>query len=148
MELLSIGKFAKKVGVNVMTLRRMEKSGELLPFHVSSGGTCYYSIDQLKHFGKVSNSDKLVIGYCRVSTPSQKDDLENQINNVKSYMVAKGYQFEIITDIGSGINYKHKGLRELIEKINNQERSSVVSLYQDRLIGCGFGTIGDSCHIT
>ena len=147
MELLSIGKFAKKVGVNVMTLRRMEKSGELLPFHVSSGGTRYYSIDQLKHFGKVSNSDKLVIGYCRVSTPSQKDDLENQINNVKSYMIAKGYQFEIITDIGSGINYKKKGLRELIEKINNQEISRVVILYKDRLIRFGFEMIEYFCEI-
>ena len=120
MELMSIGKFAKQIGVSVVTLRRMEAKGELLPAHISSGGTRYYSTDQLKQFGNASNKSKLVVGYCRVSTPSQKDDLETQVNNVKSYMIARGYQFEIIEDIGSGINYDKKGLRQLIDKINNR----------------------------
>lgn len=147
MELMSIGKFAKKVGVNVVTLRRMEKSGELIPFHVSSGGTRYYSVEQLKYFGKTSNTQKIVVGYCRVSTPSQKDDLENQVNNVKSYMIAKGYQFEIITDIGSGINYNKKGLKLLIDKISNQEVNRVVILYKDRLVRFGFELIEYLCEI-
>lgn len=147
MELMSIGKFAKKVGVNVVTLRRMDESGELKPYHVSSGGTRYYSTEQLKFFGKNEDKQKLVIGYCRVSTPNQKDDLENQVNNVKSYMIAKGYQFEIITDIGSGINYKKKGLKKLIEKISNREVSRVVILYKDRLIRFGYELIEYLCEI-
>ena len=53
-----------------------------------------------------------MIGYCRVSTPAQKDDLKTQVENIKTYMYAKGYQFEIIEDIGSGINYRKKGLKE------------------------------------
>lgn len=147
MELMSIGKFAKRVGVNIVTLRRMEAKGEFKPAHVSSGGTRYYSVEQLKQFGKTSDTQKLVIGYCRVSTPSQKDDLENQVNNVKSYMIAKGYQFEIIEDIGSGINYNKKGLKQLIDKINNQEISRVVILHKDRLIRFGFELIEYLCHI-
>ncbi len=146
MELMSIGKFAKKVGVNVVTLRRMEASGEFKPHHVSTGGTRYYSTEQLKYFGNTKKQE-LVIGYCRVSTPSQKDDLENQVNNVKSYMIAKGYQFEIITDIGSGINYKKKGLKQLIEKINNREVSKIVILYKDRLIRFGYELIEYLCEI-
>ena len=35
MELLSIGKFAKTVGVTTTTLRRMHQSGELIPAHIS-----------------------------------------------------------------------------------------------------------------
>lgn len=147
MELMSIGKFAKCVGVNVVTLRRMDAKGEFIPAHVSSGGTRYYSVEQLKQFGKKSDTQKLVVGYCRVSTPSQKDDLENQVNNVKSYMIAKGYQFEIIEDIGSGINYNKKGLKQLIDKISNQEISRVVILYKDRLIRFGFELIEYLCHI-
>lgn len=147
MELMSIGKFAKKIGVNVATLRRMEKKGELMPTHVSSGGTRYYSTKQLKHFIKGENKNKLVVGYCRVSTRSQKDDLETQVNNVKSYMIAKGYQYEIIEDIGSGINYNKKGLKQLIDKINNQEVSKVVVLYKDRLIRFGFELIEYFCEI-
>lgn len=53
-----------------------------------------------------SQAEKKVVGYCRVPTPAQKDDLRTQAENVKTYMYAKGYQFEIIEDIGSGINYR------------------------------------------
>ena len=147
MELMSIGKFAKKVGVNVATLRRMDASGDLKPYHVSKGGTRYYSTEQLKYFGDTQQKAKLVVGYCRVSTPSQKDELENQVNNVKTYMIAKGYSFEMITDIGSGIDYKRQGLKKLIDKINNQEISKIVILYKDRLVGFGYELIEYLCFI-
>ena len=146
MELLSIGKFAKTVGVTTTTLRRMHQSGELIPAYISNGGTRYYSTEQLKLF-QSSNNERIVIGYCRVSTPSQKDDLEIQVQNVKSYMYAKGYKFDIIKDIGSGINYKKKGLKELINRIENNEVSKVVILYKDRLIRFGFELIEYLCEI-
>lgn len=146
MELMSIGKFAKSVGVTTTTLRRMHESGELIPAHITKGGTRYYSTEQLKMF-QTANADRIVIGYCRVSTPTQKDDLETQVQNVKSYMYAKGYQFDIIQDIGSGINYKKKGLRELINRIENNEVSKVVILYKDRLIRFGFELIEYLCEI-
>lgn len=146
MELLSIGKFAKTVGVTTTTLRRMHQSDELIPAHISNGGTRYYSTEQLKLF-QSSNNERIVIGYCRVSTPSQKDDLETQVQNVKSYMYAKGYKFDIIKDIGSGINYKKKGLKELINRIENNEVSKVVILYKDRLIRFGFELIEYLCEI-
>ena len=82
MELMSIGKFAKRVGVNVVTLRRMEAKGELMPAHVSSDGTRYYSTEQLKLFYK-TNTNKLVVGYCRVSTPSQKRRFKNASKQLK-----------------------------------------------------------------
>lgn len=147
MQLISIGKFAKKVGLTTASLRRMHQSGECIPYHITKGGTRYYSLDQLKDFSTADKKEKLVIGYCRVSTSSQKDDLETQINNVKSYMYAKGYNFEIISDIGSGINYKKKGLQELLDKINDQKISKVVVLYKDRLIRFGFELIEYLCKI-
>ncbi len=147
MELMSIGKFAKSVGVTTTTLRRMHESGELIPAHITKGGTRYYSTEQLRDFRPITEKKKIVIGYCRVSTPAQKDDLETQISNVKMYMYAKGYQFEIITDIGSGINYKKKGLQALIQKINHQEISKVVILYKDRLIRFGYEMIEYFCEI-
>lgn len=147
MQLISIGKFAKKVGLTTASLRRMHQSGECIPYHITKGGTRYYSLDQLKDFSTADKKEKLVIGYCRVSTSSQKDDLETQINNVKSYMYAKGYNFEIISDIGSGINYKKKGLQELLDKINDQKISKIIVLYKDRLIGFGFELIEYLCKI-
>ena len=147
MQLISIGKFAKKVGLTTASLRRMHQSGECIPYHITKGGTRYYSLDQLKDFSTADKKEKLVIGYCRISTSSQKGDLETQINNVKSYMCAKGYNFEIISDIGSGINYEKKGLQELLDKINNQKISKIVVLYKDRLIGFGFELIEYLCKI-
>ena len=147
MELVSIGKFAKMVGVTVTTLRRMHKRGDFIPYHITKSGTRYYSMEQLKEFSGPIKSEKIVIGYCRVSTAAQKDDLVTQIENVKSYMYAKGYKFEIITDVGSGINYKKKGLLQLIDRINNHEVSIVVVLYKDRLIRFGFDLLNYLCEI-
>ncbi len=62
-------------------------------------------------------------------------------------MYAKGYPFEIMEDIGSGINYKKKGLKELLSKINNHEISKLVILYKDRLVRFGYDRMEYLCQI-
>ena len=84
------------------------------------------------------NLDRIVIGYCRVSSNKQKDDLERQIENMKLYLTAQGKPFEIISDIGSGINYKKKGLKELMKRISQNKVDKVVVFYKDRLLRFGF----------
>ena len=147
MELISIGKFAKMVGITPTTLRRMHETGERMPCHISKGGTRYYSTEQLDKFLNHNKSEKKVVGYCRVSTSAQKDDLRKQVENVKTYMYEKGYPFEIIEDIGSGINYKKKGLKELLSKINHHEISKLVILYKDRLVRFGYDMMEYLCQI-
>ncbi|EEU78508.1 LOW QUALITY PROTEIN: transposase A, partial [Enterococcus faecalis Fly1] len=66
--------------------------------------------------------------------------------NVKTYMIARGYQFDIIQDIGSGINYNKKGLNQLINRITNGEINKVVILYKDRLIRFGYELIENLCN--
>lgn len=61
-------------------------------------------------------------------------------------MYAKGYQFEIISDIGSGINYNKKGLNRLIDMITNSEVEKIVILYKDRLLRFGFEIIENLCN--
>ena len=135
MKYYSIGEFAKQIGKTIQTLRNWDKKNILKPSHVTQGGTRYYSQEQLNHFLGLKSEkqiNKKIIGYCRVSSHKQKDDLERQIENVKTYMYAKGYQFEIITDIGSGINYNKKGLNQLIDMVTNSEVKKIVVLYKDR----------------
>ena len=84
------------------------------------------------------NLDRITIGYCRVSSNKQKDDLERQIEDMKLYLTSQGKPFEIISDIGSGINYKKKGLKELIRRISQNKVEKVVVLYKDRLLRFGF----------
>ena len=144
----SVGKFAKETGLSISTLRRWDKEGKLKPAHVTEGRTRYYSDEQLNELlgkPKVEVKEKIVIGYCRVSSPKQKDDLGRQINHVKTYMIAKGYQFEVITDIGSAINYNNKGLNKLITMVTNHQVDRIVILYKDRLVRFGFELIENIC---
>lgn len=148
MKYYSIGEFAKLIGKTIQTLRNWDRKGVLKPHHVTAGGTRYYSQEQLNHFlGLKAKNDttKKIIGYCRVNSHKQKDDLERQIDNVKTYMYAKGYQFEIIQDIGSGIDYNKKGLNQLIDMITNSEVEKIVVLYKDRLVRFGYELIENLC---
>lgn len=61
-------------------------------------------------------------------------------------MLAKGYQFEIIEDIGSGINYSNKGLNKLLDAVTNYEAEKIVILCKDRLVRFGFELIETICH--
>ena len=141
MKYFTINKFSKLVGVTPQTLRNWDKTGKLQPHHTSENGYRYYSEEQLNQALKTKPKPKIVIGYCRVSSPKQKDDLERQIENVKTYLLAQGKPFEIISDVGSGINCKRKGLQELLERINHNEIEKVVVLYKDRLSRFGFELI-------
>ena len=89
----------------------------------------------------IKEKPKKIIGYCRVSSNKQKDDLKRQVENMQLYLSAQGVPYEIITDIGSGINYKKKGLKELIKRITQNEVDKVVVLYKDRLLRFGFELI-------
>lgn len=127
----------------------MHERGELIPAHISKDGYRYYSTEQLQQFSfkNVNQKERVTIGYCRVLSSHQKEDLQRQIDNVKAYMTAKGYQYEVISDIGSSINYEKKGLQQLIERVNNHEVNKVVVLYKDRLVRFGFELIKLFCEL-
>lgn len=135
----SINEFSKILGVSAQSLRNWDNSGKLHPHHTSSNGYRYYSHEQLNQVMNIKlNLDRKVIGYCRVSSNKQRDDLERQIQNMKTYLTAQGRPFEIISDIGSGINYKKKGLKELLKLITQNKVDKVVVLYEDRLLRFGY----------
>ena len=144
----TIGEFSKKVGLSISTLRNWDSNGKLKPAYVTSGGHRYYSEEQINRLIglKLDKQERITIGYARVSSHKQKDDLKRQVENLKMYMIAKGYSFEIIEDIGSGINYNKKGLNELINKITNREVDKIVILYKDRLLRFGFELIESLCE--
>lgn len=146
----AIGEFARLIDKTEQTLRNWDKSGTLKPHHIAESGHRYYSQEQVNHFFGLKNNreqpNRKVVGYCRVSSSKQKDDLERQIENVKTYMIARGYSFSIISDIGSGINYNKKGLNQLIDLIINGEVEKIVVLYKDRLLRFGFEIIENLCN--
>jgi predicted site-specific integrase-resolvase len=136
----TIHEFSKLVGKTPQTLRNWNKKGLLIPHHTGANGYRYYSHDQLKQVLNIKEDKKpkVIIGYCRVSSYKQKDDLQRQVENMKLYLDKQNKNYEIIEDIGSGINYTKKGLRTLLRKIVNNEVEKVVVLYKDRLLRFGF----------
>ena len=148
--MLSIGKFAKSLGVSIQTLRNWDKEGKLKPTYVTENGYRYYSEDLLNKFRNIKNVNKIKkknILYARVSTKNQKDELNRQVDNLKQYAYSKGYSFEIITDIGSGINYKKEGLLKMINLVECGEVDRIIVLYKDRLIRFGYDLIEYICKL-
>jgi predicted site-specific integrase-resolvase len=80
---------------------------------------------------------KRKICYCRVSTSSQKEDLERQIK----FFRIKYPEYEIIKDIGSGINFKRKGFKTILDDAIKGNIKEVVVTHKDRLCRFGFELI-------
>lgn len=147
--LMSIGKFSKEIGVSISTLRTWDKTGYLKPAKVLDNGYRYYSDEQIDKYLNVDSDidDRKIVLYARVPAKKQMDDLDRQIENLKTYAYTKGYSFELITDIGSGLNYKKEGLKKLIRMICNKEVKKLVILYKDRLVRFGFELVEEVCRI-
>ncbi len=87
--LIKVGEAAKILGVTVQTLRRWERSGQLLPDKKTEGGTRYYDLDRL--VGVSSKESTLTYAYARVSSHDQKEDLERQKEVLSIYCAARGW---------------------------------------------------------
>ncbi|MDD7735332.1 MAG: IS607 family transposase [Bacillales bacterium] len=130
----------KILGVTAQTLRNWDKEGKLKPSYTKSNGYRYYSEDVILSYTqeRKTKKDINVVLYARVSSKEQQDDLERQISNLKEYAKDKYEKYDVISDIGSGINYENPGLKKLIEMINKKQVDIIVVLYKDRLLRYGF----------
>jgi excisionase family DNA binding protein len=125
----------KILGVHYKTLYNWEKNNTIEAIR-TPGGKRLYNIDKyIKEHINVQNKNenKKNICYCRVSTYGQKDDLKRQIE----YMKEKYPNYIIIKDIGSGLNFKRKGLKKIIDLAVDGKINNLVIAYKDRL--CRFG---------
>ena len=145
--LYSIGKFAKQIGVTPQTLRNWHASGELCPCKVTKGGTRYYSEQQLNEFmNKRVDMTKFIYVYARVSNANQKDDLHNQVEFLRQYCNAKGYIINVLTDIGSGLNYKRKNWNKLLDLVAERKVEKIVIAHKDRFIRFGYDWFSTFCE--
>jgi len=136
---LSIGAAALAIGVSVVTMRRWAKSGRLLPDHRTLGGHRRYDEDRLATvFHKNSRSLKVhAIAYARVSARDQAQDLKVQQQKLEKYCSEHFQSFEILADLGSGLNYKKPGLLKLLKMIHQGSFSHLIINHKDRLLRFG-----------
>lgn len=149
--LVSIGKAAKLKGVSVTTLRRWEQKGRLIPERTPSGHR-RYNLNHLLGIPEPENeppqpfmAGRYTIGYARVSGHRQKGDLEVQKQVLEAVCIQGGWQFEIIEDVGSGLNYSKRGLKRLIKLICDRRIERLVLTHRDRLLRFGSELIFDLC---
>jgi predicted site-specific integrase-resolvase len=141
---IKIGEASKLLGVTPQTVRRWEREGQVLPVRRSEGGTRYYDLNQL--LGLKELETDLTVAYARVSSRDQKQDLKRQVEQLELYCASKGWKYEMIQDLGSGVNYRKKGLKRLLEKILNLQVKRVVLTHKDRLLRIGAELVFALCE--
>ena len=107
----SIGKVAQYLGVSVVTLRRWEKEGKLSSDNRTFGQHRRYDSYRIQQLFQ-KHKPKAVVGYARVSSHDQKEDLERQADRLKQHYP----NATIIKDLGSGLNFNKKGLKTLLRR--------------------------------
>ncbi len=118
---------AEYFSVNTHTLRVWDKSGKIRTERTPGGDRRYI----------VEIHNEYQICYCRVSSHKQKDDLERQIK----FMQEKYPDADIIKDIGSGLNFRRKGLKSLLERAIGGDCITLCIAHKDRLCRFGFDLI-------
>jgi putative resolvase len=116
--------------VSFKTISRWTEAGKLNFITAPSGRKRY----RLKDIYNLTDCDlytnqKQKICYCRVSSSKQMDDLKRQ----QDFFREKFPTHQLVTDVGSGINWKRKGLKTILEQAMQGHISEVVVAHRDRL---------------
>ena len=145
--LLSIKQAANQLGVSVSTLRRWDETGVLVAQRTPKGHRRYdlSKINPNLTRNKVEQQRK-TIAYARVSSHEQKPDLQRQIEILELYCSSQGWSFEVISDLGSGMNYHKKGLKRLLDDILDNKIDRLVLTHKDRLLRFGAELVFALCE--
>ena len=128
MEYVTPKEAAKKLAVHVGSLRRWEASGRITAIETPSGHRRYRIGDVEKLAGEQPRVNTVL--YARVSTSSQRDDLQRQIEFLKS----KYSEAEVISEIGSGLNYRRRKFLAILERVFIGDIQQIVIAYPDGLV--------------
>lgn len=145
-KLVTISEAAEALGVTATTLRRWEASGKLVPARTEGGARRYDMAVLRPELFLTKPKGRKTIAYARVSSHDQKNDLDRQKQVLEMYCAAQGWQFEVIADLGSGMNYNKKGLKRLLNEIIEGEVGRLVITHKDRLLRFGAELVFAICE--
>ena len=148
-KLVNISEAARILGVTTTTLRNWDKKGLLKPDELTKGKARRYRIESLRNINRniiFTKDDLKTIAYARVSSYDQKEDLNRQVKLLELYCAKHGYKYEVIQDIGSGMNYYKKGLTKLIDLILDNQVQRLILTHKDRLLRFGAELVFSICE--
>jgi predicted site-specific integrase-resolvase len=143
---ISIGQAVEELSVSRETLRRWEVAGKIEVERTPKGHRRY---DLFKLYGLVPRpplASRPTFAYARVSSCDQKEDLIWQVALLESFCTANGWTYEVVQDLGSGLNYNKKGLREIIRRICSGQVGRLVLTHKDRLLRFGSELVFALCE--
>ena len=126
----------KTTGVHVKTIQKWNREGKIKCVR-TVGGKRRVPESEIKRILGIHEKRKIV-GYARVSSRTQKDDLGRQIELIKNCTKERGWEIEILKDIGSGLKEDRRSFQKLLKMVMNKEVSKVIVAYSDRLTRFGF----------
>jgi len=138
-----VGEFGQIVGVSASTLRRWEKEGRLIPERTLGNQRVYTEahISLARNLKTGKSPDKVII-YCRVSSNSQKEDLQRQVIAMEQFCLSQGVSItEVITEIGGGLNFKRPKFLKIIQQAMLGEVGLLYVAHKDRLCRFGFDLV-------
>ena len=146
--LLGIGETAAALGVSKQTLRKWDDEGLLKPTEITLGGHRRYDLSKIQtpRFRPIGQPPRKTVAYARVSSRDQKQDLDRQARMLELYCSSQGWEYELVTDIGSGMNYHKKGLQQLLDRIINGGVQRLVIAHKDRLLRFGAELVFAVCE--
>ena len=146
---ISIGTAAKTLGVSIPTLRRWDSVGILVAERTPAGHRRYLA-SEVSTFNPLGIDTPALkrptVAYARVSSHDQRDDLTRQIKVLEMYCASHGWSYEVISDLGSGMNYKKKGLADLLDRIIDDKVGRLVLTHKDRLLRFGAELVFAVCE--
>jgi predicted site-specific integrase-resolvase len=143
---VSISVAATALGVSTSTLRRWEATGRLTPAR-TEGGQRRYDLAALRPgFAHDADVPRKTLAYARVSNQDQRADLERQRQVLGLYCTSQGWNFDIIADLGSGMNYDKLGLQRLLDAILAGTVGRLVLIHKDRLLRFGAELVFAICQ--
>jgi putative resolvase len=144
---VSIGQAAKELGVSIPTLRRWEAEGKIQAERTPKGHR-RYDLAQLRGLKpyETSKTNRPTVCYARVSSHDQKEELVRQVALLETFCAANGWSYEIVQDLGSGLNYNKRGLQQLIKRICSGTVGRLVLTNKDRLLRFGSELIFSLCE--
>ena len=146
MSIYKVGEFSEKVGVSISTLQRWDRTDVLKSRRTPTNQRYYTDEDLNKVLNLETESKRKNVGYCRVSTQEQKQNLENQKEFVSVYSLSQGVILdEIYTDIDSGLNYKRQNWNKLLKQVEANEIDKIYVTYKDRFVRFGYEWFEDFC---
>lgn len=93
------------------------------------------------------SGQRVTLAYARVSSHDQKNDLQRQKEVLELFCAQHGWSFEIIEDLGSGMNYRKKGLITLLNRLLSGTVERLVLTHKDRLLRFGAELIFSICEM-